>query len=170
MAFSQPPFLPSSPQIYVHWYLYVWVAREDYRERFLYRWLHFPTRPVELAGFQCDHDGVSCVCKIISAIRGVRGGGDETLGSGRVCKEKITQGKLKWIPNLSWFFSKRSWSPARSQVGNAAPRRCCCKKYDFLKTALINNRLYNSAWHFRLLTRHGGRLSCLSTGLGAKCI
>ncbi|XP_054039053.1 sodium channel protein type 8 subunit alpha isoform X8 [Rissa tridactyla] len=43
--------------VYIHWYLYVRITCENYCQRFLYRWLYFPTRPVELARFQCDHDG-----------------------------------------------------------------------------------------------------------------
>lgn len=47
------------PQVHFHWHLHFWVIDKNTGERILHDRIHLPSRPVELAGFQCYCYGVS---------------------------------------------------------------------------------------------------------------
>lgn len=59
---SNSPFLW---QVHIHRDLYIWITSENHCERFLHRWLYLFTGSVELVGFQCHHDGVSCLLTLL---------------------------------------------------------------------------------------------------------
>lgn len=48
-------------QIHLHRNLHFWVTHKNCGSRFLYRWLHLPQRPMELAGFHGHLYGVSII-------------------------------------------------------------------------------------------------------------
>lgn len=59
---SSYPFLW---QVHVHRDLHIWITSENHRKRFLHRWLYLSAGSMELARFQCHHDGVSSLLTLL---------------------------------------------------------------------------------------------------------